>query len=285
MDATMDAATDAMMNSTMDAMTSFSSVQLRTPPFCVTLPAPVVFHAATLPAQAIYPRHAHAWGEFVYAFSGVMEIKLADHHYLAPPRYGIWLPPATMHVGFNRHAASFCSIYLAPELCTNLPGASCALTVGPLLRAILDELRGDPPPLAPDPAQQRLLQVVLDQLERAPHAGSYLPGSNDPLLAPVLKALAAWPGDPRSLPQWAQMVNTTERTLMRRCQRDLGMSLIEWRQRLKVIEALALLEQGCTVEAIGLGLGYSSASAFIIMFRKMMGNTPDEYRKDKLGGC
>ncbi|MBK5556647.1 AraC family transcriptional regulator, partial [Pseudomonas sp. TH05] len=37
-----------------------------------------------------------------------------------------------------------------------------------------------------------------------------------------------------------------------------------------------------TVETIGLDLGYSSASAFISMFRKMMGATPDEYRKSYL---
>ncbi|BCQ61477.1 hypothetical protein PBOI14_32270 [Pseudomonas sp. Boi14] len=70
---------------------------------------------------------------------------------------------------------------------------------------------------------------------------------------------------------------------MRRSQRELGMSLVEWRQRLKVVQALALLEQGRTVESIGLDLGYSSASAFISMFRRMMGTTPDEYRRQAMG--
>jgi AraC-like DNA-binding protein len=38
------------------------------------------------------------------------------------------------------------------------------------------------------------------------------------------------------------------------------------------------------VETIGLDLGYSSASAFISMFRKMMGTTPDEYRRRHMAG-
>ena len=42
---------------------------------------------------------------------------------------------------------------------------------------------------------------------------------------------------------------------------------------------MLLLEHGLKVETIGLHLGYSSASAFIGMFREMMGTTPDEYRK------
>lgn len=255
---------------------------LRMPPFSETLPAAIVFRAASMPAATSYPRHRHAWGEFVYSYSGVMEIALAQHHYLAPPQYGIWLPPDVEHVGFNRHAACHCSLYIAPELCAVLPAAHCALNLSPLVRAILDQLRRHPPALTPTAEQARLLQVLLDQLAHAPHAGSYLPGSSDALLGPVLRALTAKPADPRSLPQLARAANTTERTLMRRCQRDLGMSLAEWRQRLKVIEALALLEQGQTVESIGFDLGYSSASAFISMFRKLMGATPDEYRKSQV---
>ncbi|WP_166362613.1 AraC family transcriptional regulator [Pseudomonas akapageensis] len=262
----------------MDTLSRYKSI----PPFSYELPAPIFFRTACLPAQAAYPRHRHAWGEFVYSFSGVMEIELANHHYLAPPQYGIWLPPEVEHMGFNRHAACHCSLYLAPELCSAMPSSTCALTVTPLVRAILEELRANPVQSPQTDEQERLLRVLVDQLARAPHAGSYLPSSSDPLLGPVLRALEACPADPRSLPELARAANTTERTLMRRCQRDLGMSFVEWRQRLKVVEALALLEKGQTVETIGLDLGYSSASAFISMFRRMMGTTPDEYRKGSM---
>lgn len=72
----------------------------------------------------------------------------------------------------------------------------------------------------------------------------YLPNSQDSVLAPVLKALEADPSDNRTLPEFALAANTTERTLARRCERDLGMSLMEWRQRLRVVRALPLLEAG-----------------------------------------
>ena len=58
---------------------------LQTPPFSEALPAPIFFRTASMPAESTYPQHRHAWGEFVYSFSGVLEVKLADHHYLAPP--------------------------------------------------------------------------------------------------------------------------------------------------------------------------------------------------------
>lgn len=256
----------------------------RIQPSMPTLPAPIFFRTACVPAEAIYPQHCHAWGEFVYSFSGVMEVKLADRHYLAPPQYGIWLPPHLEHVGLNRHEACHCSLYLAPPHSDRLPKSPCALSVSPLVRSLLEHLRQHPPGLPRTEAEERLLQVLVDQLAASPCAGSYLPTSDDPLLGPVLAALEARPADNRSLVELAKAVHTTERTLMRRCQRELGMSLAEWRQRLRVVKAMPLLEAGHKVEAIALDLGYASASAFITMFRRMTRITPDEFRRGMRAG-
>ena len=77
--------------------------KLEVPLSSPNLPVPIMFRSAVAPAEGIYPLHQHAWGEFVYSFSGVMEVKVADHHYLAPPQYGVWLPPKLQHVGLNRY--------------------------------------------------------------------------------------------------------------------------------------------------------------------------------------
>ncbi|MCO4759204.1 MAG: AraC family transcriptional regulator, partial [Oceanospirillaceae bacterium] len=63
-------------------------------------------------------------------------------------------------------------------------------------------------------------------------------------------------------------------------QRDLGIPLSEWRQRLKVVRAMPMLQAGTSVESVALDLGYSTASAFIAMFRRLLNMTPDEYRKN-----
>jgi AraC-like DNA-binding protein len=162
-----------------------------------------------------------------------------------------------------------------------MPQQVCARTVSPLRHGLLEHLRQMPPALALGAPHDRLLQVVLDQLEAAPVTGSYLPTSSDPLLAPVLHALEAAPGDSRSVAGWAASVHTTERTLMRRCQSQLGMTLAEWRQRLRTVKAMAMLESGDKVEHIAQDLGYASTSAFIGMFRRLTGTTPDGYRKGR----
>ncbi|AKH65587.1 hypothetical protein VY86_21740 [Photorhabdus thracensis] len=52
------------------------------------------------------------------------------------------------------------------------------------------------------------------------------------------------------------------------------MPLNEWRQRLKIVRAMQLLEQGEKVESVAFEMGYSSASAFIAMFHRLTGRTP-----------
>lgn len=252
---------------------------LHQPPYSDQLPAELVFRSAQMPPLASFPKHRHAWGEFVYSFSGVMEVRMADQHCIAPPQFGIWLPPQVEHVGLNREAAHFSSLYVASERCAHLPRQACALAVSPLVRALLDHLRQHPPGLPQTAEDQRLMQVVVDQLAHARSVTSYLPQSDDPVLGALLRHLQAQPGDERSLAELAAAFHSTERTLSRRCQRELGMGFAEWRQRLCVVKALPRLAAGDTVEAIALDLGYASASPFIAMFRRLTGQTPDEQRR------
>ncbi|RYG64986.1 cupin domain-containing protein, partial [bacterium] len=113
---------------------------LRHPPFQDALPTAIYFRSAEMPPRATYPTHRHAWGEFVYSFRGVMEVRLDDRHYLAPPQYGIWLPPNVEHTGRNRREAVHCSLYVAAELCDALPRETTALVVEPVVRAMLERL-------------------------------------------------------------------------------------------------------------------------------------------------
>ena len=97
----------------------------------------------------------------------------------------------------------------------------------------------------------------------------------------MLNELEKNPADNATLAQWATQVYTTERTLSRRCQQELGMSFAQWRQRLRFLHSVSLLEQGKTVQDVALDLGYSSSSAFIAMFQHISGTTPQRFRHDR----
>jgi methylphosphotriester-DNA--protein-cysteine methyltransferase len=55
------------------------------------------------------------------------------------------------------------------------------------------------------------------------------------------------------------------------------MSFGRWRQQARLFVALEMLAQGKSVTETAVAVGYDSVSAFIEMFRKMLGTTPQIY--------
>ncbi|ALK34970.1 AraC family transcriptional regulator [Burkholderia plantarii] len=253
------------------------TAHLRLPPFTDALPAPVFFRTERMPAHATYPVLRHTWGEFVYSFSGVTEVKAGSAHFIAPPHLGLWIAPEVEHTGFNHHEAVHCSVYIRRDLCHGMPDDSCAVMVSPLVRAMLEHLRD----LADTPerraARARLLRVLVDQLSTCRTTGSFVPHSDDEELNRILQLLRDDPADNRTIAELAAVVKLGERTLMRRCQAELGMSLTEWRQRLRFVAALPMLRSGRSVESVAFDLGYASSSAFIAMFRRLTGSSPKRF--------
>jgi AraC-like DNA-binding protein len=76
----------------------------------------------------------------------------------------------------------------------------------------------------------------------------------------------------------AKNSGASTRTLQRLFLDETGLGFSEWRQRLRLLHAAALLGSGASVTEAGLDAGYTSASAFIAAFRKQMGRTPARMR-------
>jgi AraC-like DNA-binding protein len=247
-------------------------------PFTKALPVPLFLRTTLMPDDAIFPAHIHSWGEFVYTHNGVVQVMVEQERYLVPPQYGIWVPPNMQHVGLNRREVLQSSLYVANELCGSLPTKPQALMVSPFMRAALDHARENFRDWKSQ-RQLRLLTVFLDELAEAPRAGTFLPASDDEVLGGILHYLENHPADNSSVAELAHDAKITERTLARKCRQDLGIPLSEWRNRMRVINAIAMIEEGKSVELIASEFGYSSASAFIAMFKKLTGATPASYRE------
>ncbi len=207
-----------------------------------------------------------------------MQLEIDGQRFLSPPQYAVWIPPERVHSCYNSQAIVYRSLYLSAELSRRLPATPCTLAISAILKAILSDFAERGVNLPTSAQDLRLARVVMDQLECAQPHDDYLPYGRTPALREVLDALQAEPGDNRSLAQWAQQVHSTERTLARHCQRELGMTFGEWRQRLRFLAAIEALEAGRGIQQIAFDLGYSSPSAFISMFRRLAGTTPEQYR-------
>jgi AraC-like DNA-binding protein len=58
---------------------------------------------------------------------------------------------------------------------------------------------------------------------------------------------------------------------------ETAMSLGQWLRRQKLLHALRRLAAGDSVNTVALELEYNSASAFIAMFQRELGQTPRRY--------
>jgi AraC-like DNA-binding protein len=83
------------------------------------------------------------------------------------------------------------------------------------------------------------------------------------------------------LDDWSHFAGMSRRTFMRAFSAQVGMSFGRWRQQARLFAALEMLAQGESVTEAAVAVGYDSVSAFIEMFRKMLGTTPQMYFRSK----
>ncbi|WP_237387869.1 AraC family transcriptional regulator [Xenorhabdus sp. Sc-CR9] len=243
------------------------------------IPDILSFRDETLNAETECRLHTHPFGQLIYVVCGVMETQVGKQRFLAPPEFCIWIPKNIAHSSYNRKALRFWIIDISPQWTDTLPQQPCIIRLNSIFSAIMVDFF-ERKLLQPETEKdKRLAQILIDQLEISPKQCTYLPSSKDKLLGPILQLLERNPADNTSLSEWAKKRYTSERTLSRRCRQQLGMSFGEWRQRLRFLHAISLLEQGKNVYEIAFDVGYSSPSAFIAMFQQLAGTTPERFRK------
>ncbi len=250
-------------------------------PFLTHLPSAIYFRYTEFGPGARTEAHAHDWGQLNFVSHGVMQLDVGGKRLISPPQYGVWIPPSWEHSTYNAQAATYRSLYVSLDLSRQMPSLPCTLVISPILRAILSDFAVRDVSAPQSDADLRLARVALDQLKAAKPHEAYLPYAASSELQAVLQAVQAEPGNHGSLAQWAARFNMTTRTLERRCVRELGMSLGEWRRRLRFTLAIEALEAGRPIQQIAFELGYGTPSAFIVMFRRAAGTTPEQYRAQR----
>jgi len=222
--------------------------------------------------------HSHEWGQLQVITGGSLEIHAENTRFIAPPHLAVWVPSGAFHYTFNRKPINYCSINIKSQKAKSMPKRTCLVSLTSIVSAIIEDFRVRSINVAESVSDQRLVNVLLDQLYISEEQHHFLPSSNHKLLKPIFDVLEQCPTDNTSLKEWAKKVHTTERTLSRYCQLELGMSFTEWRIRSKYLHSLTLLKSGRSVKEVALTLGYHQASPFIAMFKKYANETPDQYK-------
>lgn len=243
------------------------------------IPRPIVAVAKEFPSGYLIPLHQHSRSQFLYASSGVMTVKTNKGIWVVPPLRAVWIPANTLHeIEVSGHL-SMRTLYIDTTL---FPGPStecCVIAVTPLLRELVLYATTLPQLYSRSGKDERLLAVMLDQISIVDMASLKLPIPEDQRLKNIYALLSVNPGDKRTLDDWGKSVGATGRTLARLIRIETGMSFGQWRQQVRIMEALKKLGMNEPVTTVAIELGYDSPSAFISMFKKTIGQTPGRYFK------
>lgn len=213
-------------------------------------------------------RHRHDEHQIVYASAGVLSVATDAGTWIAPATRAIWVPAGTPHE-HRAYGATDVRLVGLPDnpLDLRIPAV---LSVSPLLRELIIAYTE----AEPSAARLRLRAVLLDQLRLATQQPLRLPAARDSRLVAVCDLLAADPADNRSLTELGARVGASERTLSRLFRAEFAMTFPQWRTQLRLHHALVLLATGEPVTTVAHRCGWSTASAFIDVFRRAFGNTP-----------
>ncbi|MDP4006353.1 helix-turn-helix domain-containing protein [Methylobacterium sp. NEAU K] len=251
------------------------------PPPGLAPPEPITVRAQPIPARRYFAEHAHHWHQIVYATTGVLTVVVEGHSFVISPEQAVWLPTGVRHRVGSLLGAAFRSLWIADEAGRGVAELPTVFAVRPLLRALILEAVAIEEQESHDGYAGRVSALILDQLRRARPLPWALPWPCGGPLVGLCEALYADPADSRGPEVWGRELGMSGRTLARRFEVEVGMSLRSWRRRLRLFKAVELMGGGLNVTQTAMQLGYGSTSAFVFAFRTGMGCSPRAYMREQ----
>lgn len=232
--------------------------------------------------------HRHPWAQVALSTTGVIRMTAGHGTYLVPPSRALWVPPDVEHAITVVEDAEIRTLYVHPTArflrdAQGLPTPFSSwpecrvLEVSPLLRELVPHLDASPGPVPASAREQRLADLVLDELRRAAPVRLGLALPADKRLRALCEAVLDDPLRHATLDGWASQAGASSRTLARLFRQELGTTFGEWRQQARLAKALALAADRRPMSHIAAELGYASASAFSAMVRRTVGATPTRF--------
>jgi len=239
------------------------------------VPRPVVALADEYPANFVDPRHHHARAQLLYAASGVMAVVTDQASYIVPPQRAIWMPAGVEHEVTCRSAVSIRTLYVDAAGDTR---RDCrVIEVSELLRALILETMVLPREYDRAGRDGLIVRLLLESIAAPGVSNLSVAMPREPRLSAICRDLIADPTRSDSLDDLAARACMSRRTFTRLFRDQTGMSLAEWRQHVRLLEAMARLSRGQPVTTTAYDVGYESPSAFAAAFQRAFGVPPSRY--------
>lgn len=236
--------------------------------------------------RASFSWHHHPHHQLIYAREGSLMVESVDRRHLLPPLRAGFVAAATSHrtvAGTNGKRTRSISIFFEPKLVPGLGPGVHTMHASPLLRELIDEVKGWGPDHLETPLSQScfraLAQLCLKWI--ADPTPFWLPRSDHPGIAEALRYVEK---NLRSVDESsaAKAAAMSERTFRRHFTVTVGLTWREYLLRARMMWAADLLGgTRRTVADIAWETGYRSVSAFTEAFQAFSGHAPGVYRRSR----
>jgi AraC-like DNA-binding protein len=220
------------------------------------------------------PGHSHGSDQLIYAIGGVMRISAGEGGWLIPPHFAVWIPARTTHSIKMVGTVSMRTLYMRRGVATEMPRICTVLHVTPLLRELIAEAVRVKELRIRNRLHGALRDLIVSQLEKATPMPTTLTLPKDPRARQIADAIIADPSGRESLARRCEGAGASVRTIQRIFRREVGSDFEFWRRQARLMKAVELLVAGQTVKEVSFALGYRQPTAFVEMFRGILGTTP-----------
>lgn len=249
-----------------------------------------------MPSSYVDDWHSHPWHQIIFPLKGLLQSQLRlkgkTKNIIVPHNGILYIPANTTHKSVAVTNTHFMAIYLNPNnsltqntLDYSEQHKSCLVT--PLLKALILQLFKEHTKQQSALMLSHLLMVLSDQITLAKTYEIPLLIPKDRRLLAIFTQLQQRPDLALTLADWAVKVGASSRTLSRLCAKEFAQSFSLWRQNIRLVLSLQLLEEQILeeqipIQNIAMDLGYQSDSAYIYAFKALFMQTPNQYRKDNM---
>jgi AraC-like DNA-binding protein len=235
-------------------------------------------HQSTLAYE--YPRgfhvheHAHGSDQLIYAIRGVMKVSAGPGVWLIPPHFAIWIPARTYHSIRMPGAVSMRTLCMRCRLSSLLPQTCVVLPITPLLRELIIETVRMKELRARDRLHCAPRDLLISHVESAAPIPISVILPSDRRARAIADRIMDNPADRHTFLAMCESVGASVRTIQRLFRRETGSDFEFWRRQVRLMKAIELLVSGHSVKGAAFALGYRQPTAFVEMFRGILGTTP-----------
>ncbi|ANN77241.1 AraC family transcriptional regulator [Bordetella flabilis] len=228
--------------------------------------------------------HSHEQGQLVHAIQGVVRVLTPQGAWAIAPRQALWIAPGVDHELHMVGHVAMRWLRIEPDAAPWLWPECRHIRVNPLLRELILAMLDDPPVYDADSKAAMIVPLLLRHLCEAEEiVHGKLPLPQDKRLRKVCETLMRAPATHDSMTLLSERAGTSVRTLGRLFKQETGLTFGQWRQQLRLSEAVCQLSLGQSVSSVAQDMGYGTVNAFSAMFRRALGEAPQRYLRETRG--